>query len=121
MGKRSLFPVMGPSIVIGTGLAAPEIGAGPDARPVVEAVARGWPCRDRDGRSAVSPSTGGSHCATGSVDHRQEILRPEIRSVSDVRSGSDSVRDSSAAAPIHPYILNTRATALRRSCGNDVA
>ena len=53
--------------------------------------------------------------------HRQEILRPEIRGVSDVGSRSDSVRDRSAAAPIHPYVLNARAAALRRSCGNDVA
>ena len=96
-------------------------GAGPGACPAVEAVARGWPCRDRDGRAAVFPSTGGSHCATGSVGHRQEILLPEIRGVSLINSGSNSVRDSSAVAPTCPYVLDARAAALRRSCGNDVA
>ena len=70
--------------------------------------------------SAGFPSTGGSHCATSSVSHCQVILSLERSCVSLVRSRSNSVRDRSAASPTHPYVLDARATALRRRGGNGV-
>ena len=47
-------------------------------------------------------------------------MPPECGCVSRVRGRSDSVRDSSATAPICPYVTNACATALRRSCGYGV-
>ena len=75
---------------------------------------------DRDSYSAVFPPTSWTHCATGTVGHRQVILRPECGCVGLVRGGSNCVRDRSATAPTRPDVLNTCATALGRSRGNSV-
>ncbi len=84
-------------------------------------VTAGWRSADRNCCSARFPARGGTHRPTRVVVHRQKILGVEIRRVSVVCSRRDSVRDSSATAPICPCVLNARAAALRRSCSNGVA
>jgi len=54
------------------------------------------------------------------MTHREKILSVEIRCVSRVGGRRDSVRDSSATAPIHPCVSNACGTVLRRCCGNGV-
>src|SRR4029450_10628526 len=76
---------------------------------------------NRNGRGTVSPAAAGTYRATGSVGHSQVILRIEIRCVSLVSGGSNSVRGSSATAPTCPYVPNACATALRGGRGNRVA
>ena len=73
------------------------------------------------GTTTVSPDAGGIHSPTGYMAHGQEVLRIEIRCVCPVSRGRNSVRNSSPTAPICPDVSNACATALRRSCGNDVA
>ena len=76
---------------------------------------------DRDSYSAVFPCTSWTHCATGTVGHRQVILRPEGGCVGLVGSWSNCVRDRSATGPTAPDVANARATALGRSRANRVA
>ena len=76
---------------------------------------------DRDSYSAVFPSTSGTHGATGTVGHRQAILRPECRRVSLVSGGRNCVRDRSSTGPVTPHVPNTRAAVLRGSRGNSMA
>jgi len=75
---------------------------------------------DRDSYSAVFPSTSWTHRATGSMAHRQVILRPECRCVGPVRGRCNSVRDRAVVAPPGPGVLNACATALRGRCGDSV-
>ena len=67
---------------------------------------------------AVSPATSGTHGASGTVGHRQVILRPESRRVSLACGRCDRVRDRAAADPASPYVLNACAAALRGSGSN---
>ena len=53
--------------------------------------------------------------------HREKILSVEIRCVSLVSRGSNSVRNSSATAPVTPDVPNAWVAALRGSCGNGMA
>ena len=75
---------------------------------------------DRNRCSTISPPTSRTHDATGSVGHRQVVLRPERRRVGLVGGRRNSVRHRTAVAPPGPYITNARATALRGSCCNRV-
>ena len=75
---------------------------------------------DRDTSSAFSPSTGGLDRATGSLCRCQVILRAECRGVVRCSSGRDSVRNRAIVIPPLPCVLNSGATALRRSCSNSV-
>jgi hypothetical protein len=97
------------------------VRTGSDATPIAEAVAGSWHCTNRDSRSSVFPSTNGSHPTTGAVAHCEVIFGAKIRGVTGVSSGSNSVRDRSAIAPIHPHVLNACATVLRRSGGDGVS
>ena len=97
---KEAFSVIGPFIVIEAGLVVPEKEPVPLPAPAAEAVAVGWRCRDRDGRPLFFHPLAGTHRATGSVSHRQVILRLESRCVSLVGGRRNSVRDSSATSPL---------------------
>ena len=69
----------------------PRIGAGAAPSPIGETVAASRRGTDRNSCSAIFPSTSRTHCATGSVAHRQIILGAEVRCVSRVGGRRDSV------------------------------
>jgi len=73
---------------------------------------------NRNSRSAGSPAAGRTHDAACVMGHRQIILCFECRCVGLVSGRRDSVRDSSATAPITPEIPNACTAALRGSCGD---
>ena len=110
---KEAFSVIGPFIVIEAGLFGARVRTGAAASPTAEAVTASRRGTDRDSCSAVFPSTSGTHCATSSMSHRQEILRVEIRCVSLVGGRRDSVRDSSATSPTSPHVTNACGTVLR--------
>ena len=95
-------------------------GAVPSAETVTHLAVVGRRCTNRDNRARVFPATSRLHCATGSMSHRQEILRLECRGIGLVSGRRNSVRDSAIITPFCPYILNACSTVLRGSCGNGV-
>ena len=95
----------------------PGIRARSAPSPIGEMVTSSRHGTDRDNYSAVSPPASGIHRATGSMRHRQLILCPEIRRVSLVGAGSNSVRNSSTTGPVRPDVSNAYGTVLLRRCG----
>ena len=98
----------------------PGVRTGASASPIAKTVAVSRCGTNRDSRSTVSPAAAGTHCATGPVGHRQEILCLECRRVGLVGGRRNGVRDRAIVAPSGPYVPNACATALRRSRGNGV-
>src|SRR5947208_16299518 len=98
----------------------PGVRTAATASPIAEAEAVNRRDTNRNDRPAVFPCTPGTHRATSSVGHRQEILRLKCRRVGGVGRRRNTVRDRAVVAPIAPDVLDVCATALWRCCGNGV-
>src|SRR5439155_26454142 len=98
----------------------PRVRTGAAASPITKTETVSRRGTNRNDRPAVFPHTARTHRATGSVGHRQKILRLKCRRVGGVGRRRNTVRDCAVVAPLGPYVLNACATALWRSRGNSV-
>src|SRR6266700_201651 len=96
----------GPDHRDGTRIIRSRIGACAAASPIAETITGGCRCANRERAATGSPSAAGTYRAATPRTHRQVVLGGERRGVGLVGSGSDTVRDSSAASPITPHVPN---------------